>query len=65
MDKAILTWVSTAVWSSGMILRLGRRGPGFESPLGPFWTRVFRCVFRFFFDFFYLRSYLPQFLTAG
>ena len=24
-----------AVWSSGMILRLGRRGPGFESPNGP------------------------------
>ena len=24
-----------AVWSSGMILRLGRRGPGFESLNGP------------------------------
>jgi hypothetical protein len=27
---------SSAVWSSGMILRLGRRGPGFESLNGPF-----------------------------
>ena len=25
-----------AVWSSGMILRLGRRGPGFESLYGPY-----------------------------
>ena len=28
--------LETAVWSSGMILRLGRRGPGFESLNGPF-----------------------------
>ena len=28
-----------AVWSSGMILRLGRRGPGFEPRNGPISSR--------------------------
>ena len=34
-----------AVWSSGMILRLGRRGPGFESPNGPIYFQY--IFFRF------------------
>ena len=34
----------SAVWSSGMILRLGRRGPGFESLNGPFYIA---CGFPF------------------
>ena len=32
---------NSAVWSSGMILALGVRGPGFNSPNSPFW-QIFR-----------------------
>ena len=36
-DSSVRT-LASAVWSRGMILRLGRRGPGFESLNGPFFV---------------------------
>jgi hypothetical protein len=38
-----------AAWSSGMILALGVRGPGFNSPSGPFFflllININRCTY--------------------
>jgi hypothetical protein len=35
---------NVAFWSRGMILRLGRRGPGFEPRKGPFSARLRHLV---------------------
>ena len=35
MQKQFSIQHEVAVWSSGMILALGARGPGFNSPNGP------------------------------
>jgi hypothetical protein len=35
-DRSVCKPINVAFWSRGMILRLGRRGPGFEPRKGPF-----------------------------
>ena len=44
MTRAFQGESQLAVWSSGMILRLGRRGPGFESLNGPYFDSSFSAL---------------------